>query len=62
MGRLDRAVTDDQRVEQIRVLEALKAAAAAAQARAAADLDASVRQRHADLGLPAREHSRGVAT
>ena len=61
LGDLDRAVTDDERVAQIRVLEELKAAAAAAQARAAADLDASVRQRHADLGLPAREHGRGVA-
>ncbi|HET6652154.1 MAG TPA: DUF222 domain-containing protein [Nocardioides sp.] len=61
LGRLDRMVSDQERIEQIRVLEELKAAAAAAQARAAADLDASVRQQHADLGLPAREHGRGVA-
>jgi hypothetical protein len=61
LSDLDRAVGDGERIEQLRALEELKAAAAATQARVAADLDASVRERHAGLGLPAREQGRGVA-
>jgi hypothetical protein len=56
----DRAVSDAERVEQLRALEELKAAAAAAQAPAAADLDASVRARHAARGLPASRQGHGV--
>jgi hypothetical protein len=57
----DRRVDDAERVDQIRVLEELKAAASAAQARASADLDDSVRCRHAEARIPATRHSQGVA-
>ena len=59
--RLDRDLADPQRVEVLRALEELKAAAAAAQARVTADLDAAVRARHAAAGLPPAEQGRGVA-
>src|SRR5512134_1656664 len=48
-------------VDLLGTLEDLKAAAAAAQARAAARLDRAVRARHAAAGLPAAEQGRGVA-
>lgn len=48
-------------VDQLRALEELKAAAAAAQARIAADLDASVRAAHAAARLPVEQQGRGVA-
>lgn len=47
-------------VERIRVLEELKAQAAAAQARLAVDLDSAVRQRHEELKVPAAQVGRGV--
>jgi uncharacterized protein DUF222 len=55
-------VTDAERVDQIRALEQLKAAASAAQARITVDLDASVRAAHADAGIPAERQGRGVAS
>lgn len=58
------AVTGDSDaglVDRLRVLEELKAAASAAQARAAAALDISVRRTHARAGLPREHHGRGVA-
>ena len=57
-----REVSDAERIDQLRALEELKSAAAAAQARAAADLDESVRRQHAAAGLPARQQGRGVAS
>ena len=57
----DRGVDDAERIDQIRVLEELKAAASAAQARATADLDDSVRRRHAEARIPAARHGQGVA-
>ncbi|HEY4313989.1 MAG TPA: hypothetical protein VGO19_00605, partial [Actinomycetes bacterium] len=42
LAGMDRAVSDAERIDQIRALEELKAAAAAAQARTTADLQASV--------------------
>jgi hypothetical protein len=57
----DREVSDTERVDRIRALEELKAAASAAQARATADLDASQRQLHADAGLPTARLGQGVA-
>src|SRR3990170_721090 len=57
----DRAVDDAERIDQIRVLEELKAAASAAQVRATADLDESVRRRHAEARIPAARHGQGVA-
>ena len=58
------AVTGDSDaglVDRLRVLEELKAAASAAQARAAAALDISVRRAHAQAGLPHEQQGRGVA-
>lgn len=60
LAGLDREVDDAERVDQIRALEELKAAAAAAQARAAADLHASVRARHAAAGIPVDQQGKGV--
>jgi hypothetical protein len=53
-------LTDVERVDLIGALEVLKSAAAATQARLTADLDASVRARHAAMGLPADKQGRGV--
>ena len=52
---------DAERVEQIRALEELKAAASAAQARVSAGLYASVSAARAARGVPAAERGRGVA-
>ncbi len=62
LAGLDHDVSDAERIDQLRALEELKAAAAAAQARVAADLDASVRADRAARGLPASEHGRGIAS
>ncbi len=61
LADLGGACSDPERIDRLRALEELKAAAAAAQAVLAADLDASVRAAHADAGVPAEEHGRGVA-
>jgi hypothetical protein len=61
LARFEREVTDAERIDQIRALEQLKAAAAAAQARITVDLDTSVRAAHAAAGLPADRQGRGVA-
>ena len=53
-------LSDVERVDLLGALEVLKSAAAAAQARVTADLDASVRSRQAALGLPSDQHGRGV--
>ncbi len=58
---LDRDVDDAVRVDRIRALEVLKAAASAAQARDAADLHASQRRLQAEAGVPTHELGRGVA-
>jgi hypothetical protein len=57
---LDRSVDDATRVDRIRALEILKAAASAAQAVDAADLDASQRAVQAEAGVPVAEQGRGV--
>ena len=61
LASFQRDVTDAERIDQIRALEQLKAAAAAAQARITVDLDTSVRSRHAAAGLPADRQGRGIA-
>jgi hypothetical protein len=61
LARFERDVTDAERIDQLRALEQLKAAAAAAQARITVDLDASVRATHAAAGMPAERQGRGVA-
>ena len=57
----DTSRTDAERIDLLRTLEDLKAAAAAAQGRLTADLAASRRRAHADAGLPARRHGEGIA-
>jgi hypothetical protein len=61
LGRLDRDVDDATRVDRLRLLEELKAAASAAQARDAADLYASQRAVEAAADVPPAERGRGVA-
>ena len=62
LASLDTATSDDPaRIDALRALEELKAAAAAAQARISVAFDASQRQAHADAGLPARRRGEGVA-
>lgn len=60
LGVLERDVSDEERIDQLRALEELKAAACAAQARVAADLDASRRAEQAMAGVPAERRGRGV--
>ena len=57
---LDDDVTDAERIDQLRALEELKAATAAAQARVTAGLDESVRAERAARGVPASERARGI--
>ncbi|MDQ6641123.1 MAG: 13E12 repeat family protein, partial [Actinomycetota bacterium] len=61
LRQLDRRVTDAERIDQLRALEDLKAAAAAAQARIAVDLDASQRAEQDEAGVPAGDLGRGIA-
>ncbi|MGN6687919.1 MAG: DUF222 domain-containing protein [Actinomycetales bacterium] len=58
---LPRDVSDEHRVSRLRTLEEISAAVAAAQARDAADLDASRRAQHAQAGRPAKRWGEGVA-
>jgi hypothetical protein len=61
LARFRDDVSDAERVDQLRALEQLKAAAAAAQARIAVDLDESHRAAHKASGLPRSQRGRGVA-
>ena len=54
LGCMDRGVSDAERVEQIRALEELKAAAAAAQALVTADFAASQQAAQVAAGTPGR--------
>jgi hypothetical protein len=58
---LDPNVDDAERIDQLRLLEELKAAAAAAQAKVTAAFVASQKAAQADAGVPARQVGRGVA-
>jgi len=60
LAGLDRVVGDGERIEQIRALEELKAAAAAAQAVVTVDLVASQRADQRAAGVPAEQLGRGV--
>ena len=55
------SLDDAERVDQIGLLESIKGAAAAAQARVTVAFDASQRAAQAAHGIPARERGRGVA-
>jgi hypothetical protein len=61
LAHLTREVSDAKRIDLLRTLEDLKAAAAAAQARITTDLATSRRRAHAEAGLPARRHGEGLA-
>jgi len=61
LSRIDRVVDDRERIEQIRALEELKSAAAAAQAVATADLVTSQHARQRLAGTPRQDLGRGVA-
>src|SRR3954467_10120358 len=54
-------VEDDERIEQLRVLEELKCAAAGAQARIAVELDESQRAAQRAAGVRAQDVGKGVA-
>ncbi|MCQ1952686.1 HNH endonuclease signature motif containing protein [Arthrobacter sp. zg-Y238] len=55
------ADSDAGLIDRLRCLEELKAAASAAQARAAAALDASIRAAHSRAGIPADQQGKGAA-
>ena len=57
----DRHLSDAERVDQLTLLESLTGAAAAAQAVLSVDLHTSVREHHADLGMPPERQGAGVA-
>ncbi|WP_448071489.1 DUF222 domain-containing protein [Georgenia yuyongxinii] len=60
MSTTDRSVSDAERIDQLRVLEELKAAASAAQARIAVDFEASQLQVQASAGVPTARRGRGI--
>jgi hypothetical protein len=60
LARPDRAIDDAERIAQIRGLEELKAAAAAAQAVLTADLLVSQRSEQQAAGVPAQDLGKGV--
>jgi hypothetical protein len=62
LGRLDQRVDDATRIDRIRLLEELKAAAAAAQAKETAAFATSQRASQARAGVPKAQLGRGVAT
>ena len=62
LARLDRQVTDAERVSQLELLERLKSAAAAAQAEVTVDFAASQRAEQVAAGVPAARVGAGVGT
>src|SRR5512145_162179 len=60
-GLTGESVDDGERIDQLALLESIKGAAAAAQARVSVAFDASQREAQAVAGVPARERGRGVA-
>lgn len=61
LTHVNREVDDTERIDQLRALEEVKAAAAAAQAQIAADFDVSQRRNQAAAGVPAERQGRGVS-
>ena len=61
LGRINRDLTDAERIDLTRGLEELKAAASGAQAVLTADFDASQRQAQANAGVRARDVGKGIA-
>ncbi len=62
LALLDADVSDAERIDQIRLLEELKSAAAAAQAQVVADFHASQVRDQRERGVPAEQLGRGVAS
>jgi hypothetical protein len=62
LARMDRDISDDERVDRLRLMEETKAALAAAQAYTTVDLDASQRAAQAAAGVPARDLGKGIAS
>src|SRR5690625_658327 len=60
LADLERHATDAERIDQLRALEDLKSAAAAAQARIAVDLEDAQRAAQAAAGVPAKERGKGI--
>lgn len=60
-GVTGEGVDDAERIDQLSLLESIKGAAAAAQARVTVAFDSSQREAQAAAGVPARERGRGVA-
>lgn len=60
LAAMDRDVDDAARIDQVTMLERLKGAAAAAQARVSTDFDASQRESQAAAGVPARKRGAGI--
>jgi 5-methylcytosine-specific restriction endonuclease McrA len=58
---LHTAVDDAERIDQLRLLEELKGAVAAAQARVTADFAASQERQQREAGVPAKRVGRGIA-
>ncbi len=61
LALLDADVSDPERIDQIRLLEEIKAAAAAAQAQVVADFEDSQIRDQRERGVPAPQLGRGVA-
>jgi len=61
MPRVDRALANDERIDQIRAIEELVCAGRAAQARLTADFDTSTREKAAAAGVPKERQGRGIA-
>jgi hypothetical protein len=61
MSQVDRELSDQERIDQIRALEQLACAARAAQGTLSDDFDASMRQHAAERGVPKERQGRGIA-
>ena len=61
MQRVDRALSNGERIDQIRAIEELVCAGQAAQARLSVDFDTSMRERAAAAGVPKERQGRGIA-
>jgi hypothetical protein len=61
MPRVDRALANDERIDQIEAIEELVCAGRAAQARLTADFDTSTREKAAAAGVPKERQGRGIA-
>lgn len=61
LGAAESAHTDSERIDLLGVLETVKCAAAAAQARVSLAFDSSQRAEQAAAGVPAKDRGRGVA-